>query len=83
MDPEEEFPPRSKNHGKQVRWDKRDEGSEKYIRNQIKTQHWLINKAEQALAEALDRGTTDSDLAKLQANVTTQHVKLYRLGREV
>ena len=50
-------------------------------------QQWLLNKAEQALAEALDRGTTDSELAKLQANVTTQHVKLYMLirdhGREV
>ena len=61
----------------------RDEGSVKYIRNQFKMQQWLLNKAEQALAEALDRGTTDSELAKLQANVTTQHVKLYRLGREV
>ena len=65
----------------------RDEGSEKHQYNQFKMQQWSLNKAEQALAEAFDRGATDSELAKLQANVTTQHVKLYMLirdhGREV
>ena len=61
----------------------RDEGSEKHQYNQFKMQQWLLNKAEQALAEALDRGTTDSELAKLQGNVTAQYMKLHRLGREV
>ena len=61
----------------------RDKGSVKHKRNQFRTQQWLLNKAEQALAEALDRGATDSELARLQANVTTEHVRLYKLRCEV
>ena len=61
----------------------RDKGSVKHKRNQIEMQQCRLNTAQQALAEARDRGTTDSERARLLANVTTEHVRLYKLRCEV
>ena len=77
MDPEEEFPPRSKNHGKQVRWDKRDEGSEKYISNQRRMQYREFHIAELAYGNALHGGASSAELAILHVNVWKQYNKLF------
>ena len=42
-------------------------------------QYWLIAKAEQAFAEALDRGAVDSELNELRDNTTKEYMKLHSL----